>query len=285
MMRSSEAVQLFVEQAQRQQPGFDLTIDRASPIAQLCIHLDGIPLALELAAARVRSLTIDEINARLNDRFKLLTGGARTALPRQQTLRATLDWSYDLLRETEKAHESGEEARWRNRHLEYFLALAEEAEPQLTGADQQAWLDRLEMEHDNLRSALGWSSATGGDAAGGLRLAGAFWRFWYVRGYVSEGRGWLSGLLGCGTGRAGCGGAREGAQRGRRIGVAAERLRVRPGALRGEPGDPAGAGRPVGHCQLARRTCLRRLRLSRARPGPPACAVERIGCGRRSAPR
>ena len=93
----SEAVQLFVERAQRQLPDFELTAARAPAVAELCIHLDGIPLALELAAARVRSLSIEQINARLNDRFKLLTGGTRTALPRQQTLRATLDWSYDLL--------------------------------------------------------------------------------------------------------------------------------------------------------------------------------------------
>ncbi len=93
----SEAVQLFVERARRQQPDFELTPARAPAIAELCIHLDGIPLALELAAARVRSLSIEQINARLDDRFRLLTGGNRTALPRQQTLRATLDWSYDLL--------------------------------------------------------------------------------------------------------------------------------------------------------------------------------------------
>ena len=72
-------------------------------VAQLCIHLDGIPLALELAAARIRSLSVEQINARLDDRFRLLTGGSRTAMPRQQTLRATLDWSYDLLPERERA--------------------------------------------------------------------------------------------------------------------------------------------------------------------------------------
>jgi predicted ATPase/DNA-binding winged helix-turn-helix (wHTH) protein len=98
----SEAVQLFVERAQRQLPDFALTAVRAPAVAELCVHLDGIPLALELAAARVRSLSIEQINARLNDRFKLLTGGARTALPRQQTLRATLDWSFDLLEEQER---------------------------------------------------------------------------------------------------------------------------------------------------------------------------------------
>jgi predicted ATPase/DNA-binding winged helix-turn-helix (wHTH) protein len=101
-MRQSEAVQLFVERVQRQLPDFELTPDRAPAVAELCIHLDGIPLALELAAARARSLSVEQINARLGDRFRLLTGGSRTALPRQQTLRATLDWSYDLLAEGER---------------------------------------------------------------------------------------------------------------------------------------------------------------------------------------
>jgi predicted ATPase/DNA-binding winged helix-turn-helix (wHTH) protein len=99
----SEAVQLFVERAQKQHPDFTLTAARASVVAHICVRLDGIPLALELAAARVRSLSVEQIHARLDDRFKLLTGGTRTALPRQQTLRATLDWSYDLLAERERA--------------------------------------------------------------------------------------------------------------------------------------------------------------------------------------
>jgi predicted ATPase/DNA-binding winged helix-turn-helix (wHTH) protein len=102
-IRRSEAVQLFVERAQRQLPDFELTAARAGTVAQLCVHLDGIPLALELAAARVRSLSVEQINARINDRFKLLTGGSHAAQPRQHTLRATLDWSYDLLAETERA--------------------------------------------------------------------------------------------------------------------------------------------------------------------------------------
>ena len=101
-MRRSEAVQLFVERVQRQLPDFALTPDRAPAVAEVCIHLDGIPLALELAAARARSLSVEQINARLGERFRLLTGGSRTALPRQQTLRATLDWSYDLLGEDER---------------------------------------------------------------------------------------------------------------------------------------------------------------------------------------
>jgi non-specific serine/threonine protein kinase len=241
-----------------------LNEQNTAPVAEVCQRLDGIPLALELAAARVRALSVEEIAARLTDRFRLLARGDRTALPRQQTLRATLDWSYDLLRETEKAlfgrvavfsggwtleaakqvciradvdefealelvtsladknlvvaeeqHsatrcrmletvreyarerllESGEEAQWQSRHLAYFATVAEEAEPHLRGADQQAWLDRLDAEHDNLRSALVWSSRAGGNAAGGLALAGALWRFWYTRGYADEGRGWLSKLL------------------------------------------------------------------------------------------
>ena len=98
----SEAVQLFVERVRQQLPGFEPTPDRVPAIAGICVHLDGIPLALELAAARARSLSVEQINARLADRFRLLTTGARTALPRQQTLRATLDWSYDLLCEDER---------------------------------------------------------------------------------------------------------------------------------------------------------------------------------------
>ena len=101
-MRTSEAVKLFVDRVQRQIPDFEPTPARARAVAELCIHLDGIPLALELAAARARSLSIEQISTRLQDRFRLLTGGDRTALPRQQTLRATLDWSYDLLVEQER---------------------------------------------------------------------------------------------------------------------------------------------------------------------------------------
>jgi non-specific serine/threonine protein kinase len=98
----SDAVQLFVERVQQQLPDFELTVARAPAVAELCIHLDGIPLALELAAARARSLSVEQINARLGDRFRLLASGSRTTLPRQQTLRATLDWSYDLLAEQER---------------------------------------------------------------------------------------------------------------------------------------------------------------------------------------
>ena len=98
----SEAVQLFVERAQLQKPNFALTERDAPAVAEICARLDGIPLALELAAARIRSMSAAQINERLHDRFKLLTGGSRVALERQQTLRALVNWSYDLLQESEQ---------------------------------------------------------------------------------------------------------------------------------------------------------------------------------------
>jgi predicted ATPase/DNA-binding SARP family transcriptional activator len=92
-----ESVRLFVERAAAVQPGFDLTETNGKAIAQICRRLDGIPLAIELAAARIKTLSAAQIAQRLDDRFRLLTGGSRAVLPRQQTLRATIDWSYDLL--------------------------------------------------------------------------------------------------------------------------------------------------------------------------------------------
>ena len=98
----SDAGRLFVERARLRQPTFTLSDLNVKVVAQICARLDGIPLALELAAARVGVLTVETITERLNDRFHLLTGGSRTALPRQQTLRAMIDWSYDLLNVAEK---------------------------------------------------------------------------------------------------------------------------------------------------------------------------------------
>jgi non-specific serine/threonine protein kinase len=97
-----EGVRLFVDRAQATQPSFQLTDKNAAAVAHICHRLDGIPLAIELAAVRVKVLPVEQILARLQDRFALLTGGSRTALPRQQTLRATVDWSYDLLSEPER---------------------------------------------------------------------------------------------------------------------------------------------------------------------------------------
>jgi len=97
-----EAVRLFIERALLVQPDFAVTSANAPPVTQICVRLDGIPLAIELAASRVRSLNVDQIARRLDDRFRLLTGGSRTALERHQTLRATIDWSYNLLSDEER---------------------------------------------------------------------------------------------------------------------------------------------------------------------------------------
>jgi predicted ATPase len=97
-----EAVQLFTDRALLARADFQVTNQNASTLASICYRLDGIPLAIELAAARVRFLSVEEINHKLDQRFRLLTGGSRTALPRQQTLRSLIDWSYDLLHDPEK---------------------------------------------------------------------------------------------------------------------------------------------------------------------------------------
>src|SRR5215216_2897748 len=101
-LEKADSIRLFIERAATAKPGFTLTDVNAFSLAQICYRLDGIPLAIELAAARVKVLTPEQIAARLDDRFRLLTGGSRTALPRQQTLRAMIDWSYSLLSEEEK---------------------------------------------------------------------------------------------------------------------------------------------------------------------------------------
>ena len=101
--RASEAVQLFMQRGESARTGFAVTEPQVVLVEQVCRRLDGIPLALELAAARLETLSLEQLAVRLDDRFRLLTGGSRTALPRQQTLRATLDWSYDLLSEHERA--------------------------------------------------------------------------------------------------------------------------------------------------------------------------------------
>jgi predicted ATPase/class 3 adenylate cyclase len=259
------AVALFIARACQVKPDFSVTNENAPAVAEICARLDGLPLAIELAAARVKLLTPQSLLPRLESRLKLLTGGARDRPARQQTLRGAIDWSYQLLSEEEKAlfarlsvfvggwtfdaaeavcsavgdvcldpldglssladksfvrqeedARSGEPrftmletlreyaaeqlvatGEWegaRRAQAAYFLQLAEEAEPYLTGPDQVAWLARLETEHDNLRAVLSWALDSK-EIGLGLRLAGIMGRFWWVRGYLSEGRSSLDALL------------------------------------------------------------------------------------------
>jgi predicted ATPase/class 3 adenylate cyclase len=260
-----EAIQLFVERAAAVKPGFALTPQNASLIAEICWRLDGIPLAIELAAARVKVLPLDQILKRLDDRFRLLSGGSRTALPRQQTLSALIDWSYDLLTEPErillrrlsvfvagrtlemaedvcagdgldrndifdllaslveksllmveigpndetrytmlesvwdysegKLGQHQETARYRQKHLDYFMRMAEEVEPRLFGKEQKDRLDKLSAEHFNLNVALRFSVEHRETIASGLRLAAALTRYWEVRSYLSEGYDHFQALL------------------------------------------------------------------------------------------
>ena len=254
-----EAMRLFVERAEIVQPGFELTDTNARAVAQICHRLDGIPLAIELSVARVKMMPVEQVAARLDDRFRLLTGGSRTAMPRHQTLRALIDWSYDLLSEAERTlfrrlsvfaggwtleaaeavctgedldpydvldlltqlvnkslilpdAEADAQARYRqletirqygrerlleagggenvrDRHLQYYLELSEQAEPELRGPDQVAWLDRLEKEMDNIRAALEWALDV--DVQAGLRIAGALLWFWHIRTSKNEGIEWI----------------------------------------------------------------------------------------------
>ena len=262
-----ESVQLFVDRACLRKSNFAITAANAASLAKVCHRLDGIPLAIELAAARIRVLPVEQIAERLDDRFRLLTEGNRTGLPHHQTLRMTMDWSYELLSSSEASllrrlsvfagrfsleavegvcgdelvedagvldllqhlidksmvvpEDQGDAIRYRlletvrqyglerlddakeslpvkRQHMDFFLALAEEAEPNLQGAGQGSgqadWLDRLEADHDNLRAALEFALAQK-DSHRAVKLAGALWRFWEVRGYLSEGRDALKQAL------------------------------------------------------------------------------------------
>jgi predicted ATPase/DNA-binding NarL/FixJ family response regulator len=265
----SEATELFVERASAVKQDFTLDESNAMAVAQVCFRLDGIPLAIELAAARVKMLPVEQISTRLDDSLGLLKDGGRTALPRQRTLRATMDWGHELLPEDErvlfrrlsvfvggfaldgaeavgsdadpepedvferlaylvnkslvsvvhqengkaryrlletvrqyareKLDESGEARSIQRRHAEHYLALAEQAEPELKGARQEEWLRLLESEHGNLGAALGWTLEQG-EPELGLRLSGALGEFWYVRGRLSEGIRWLEAALAKGAG-------------------------------------------------------------------------------------
>jgi predicted ATPase/DNA-binding CsgD family transcriptional regulator len=263
-----EAIALFLQRAREVSPSFQLADHNAPAIAEICVRLDGLPLAIELAAARMLALPPEELLARLQSRLNVLTGGARDLPPRQRTLRATIDWSYNLLdpdqqalfrrlgvfvggaslpaieavcgssrelgtpdrdpldgvmsligksllqREAggdgeprflmletlreyagEKLDTSGERDSLRDRHCAYYVGLAEQAEQGILGRDTVLWMRRLDAAQNNLRAALAWSLARPGQAARGLRLAGALLRYWQYRGYFAEGRQWCAQLL------------------------------------------------------------------------------------------
>jgi predicted ATPase len=255
------AVDLFVRRAREAKPTFTLTRANARAVAQICARLDGLPLAIELAAARIKVLPPAALLARLERSLPLLTGGARDLPARQQTMQDAIAWSYDQLAESEKKlfwriavtsggrtleaaeaianvegdldtltgmetlvevslvnqedgpggeprfrslqiirefaqerlKESGEEPALRERHAEFFLNFAEEAAPYLTSAARWEWIERLGADYWNLIAALEWTLANRPEWC--LRLAGALGWFWFVRGYVADGRSWVERAL------------------------------------------------------------------------------------------
>jgi predicted ATPase/DNA-binding CsgD family transcriptional regulator len=260
-----ESARLLLARARNRDPSFAFIPGNAQAVAEVCSKLEGIPLAIELAAARVGTLSMEQISERLEGSLELLTRGDRTATPRQRTIRGTLDWSHELLSESErkvfrrlsmfvggwtleasevvvsgesieesrvlellsglvekslviaeltadsggvryrlldsirqyaleKLEQSGEVEDMMRAHAEYFLALAEEAEPELIGPREAEWFERLEEEIDNLRAALSWAQGHG-EAELDLRLAGALGSFWFWEGHYDEGRGWIEGAL------------------------------------------------------------------------------------------
>jgi predicted ATPase/transcriptional regulator with XRE-family HTH domain len=264
------AIELFLERAAAVEPAFDVTADAAEIVTDICSRLDGLPLAIELAAARVRHMPLASLSTELRHRLGPLVGGARDLPPRQQTMRAAMDWSYALLGAAEMrlfralaafrggfspdaaasmiqvaesvdtvdvmqplsalvdaslvmvARGPSEEGRYRmldvtrdyaversvaarefdglrRRHADFFLELAERAEPELRRAQQREWYARLLADEGNFRAAMTWALEQGeSDLA--LRLAGALWMFWRWAGLFAEGRGWLEAALAGGTG-------------------------------------------------------------------------------------
>ena len=259
------AVALFEARARAVRPDFALSPANAAAVAQLCRRLDGIPLAIELAAARIKLLGPQALLERLGSRLALLRGGARDLPARQQTLEAAIAWSYDLLSPREQRlfarvavfsgswgmeaveavcggeepgaevmdgvaalldhsllhaasgpdgeprfamlelireyalarleeEGSGASRRLRRRHAAHFLSLSERVGPELRGRGEHAALAVLDAEHANLRAALAWSLA-GGEGELALRLCGALWELWRIRGYLTEGRRWIDQAL------------------------------------------------------------------------------------------
>jgi predicted ATPase len=243
-----EAVSLFSARARQLRPGFESD----EYVTEIARRLDGLPLALELAAARVKVLNTEQILQRLGSSLDLLTAGARDAPPRQRTLRGTIEWSYQLLssqeqrlfpqlgvfsgsfnlesaeeicaadldtlqglvdksliRRTEEGRffmletikdfafeqlEQSKAEELRRRHVDHFRSFAEQAAASFGGAEQAEWMQRLELEHDNLRAALAVARDQA-DAELLLRLSSALWKFWSVHSHWQEGRGWLHAAL------------------------------------------------------------------------------------------
>jgi predicted ATPase/class 3 adenylate cyclase len=262
----NEAVSLFVERARAVRPDFALDGSTAVAVAEICARLDGLPLAIELAAARIRLLPPAAIVERLERSLGLLTGGAQDLPDRQRTLRGAVAWSHDLLdpvartlfarlsvfaggwslaaaeavadpdgslgvdvldglaaladqsligtsegvegeprfrmlhviREfgLDQLAASREMESVRDRHLAFFASLAEQAEPEIIGSETGRWLDRLELEHDNIRVALRWAIESG-QVESGMMMAGRLWRFWHQRAHLGEGLAMLRELLAC----------------------------------------------------------------------------------------
>jgi predicted ATPase len=307
-----EAVRLFTERARAVQPRFEVTEENAQALAEITARLDGLPLAIELAATRTKVLTPEQMLPRLQQRLSILTTGPRTLPERQRTPRGAIAWSHDLLdveerrlfarlsvftggwtlpaaeevcepdsldlealtgmtslvdksliRRTdpngeprfsmlETIREFGQEQlaaeddaeAVRARHAAHYLDLAVEAEGHLTGADQNAWLDRCDLEHANIRAALRYA-IDHGDAERAQTASGALWRFWQQRGHLAEGRRWFDEILGMPSGQ-GASVARSKALTGaggvawwQQDRVAAGRFYAEAVAIERELGDPA----------------------------------------------
>ncbi len=269
LLTHNAAVTLFTQRAQAIAPDFALTGTNAPVIAAICTQLDGVPLAIELAAARLKLLSPQQLLSRLAHRLDVLTSGAQDLPLRQQTLHATLQWSYELLSPGEQRlfrrlsvfvggcelsaveavcraladgatavldgvqrlldnnllferkqstgearllmletireygqaclASSGEAEATRQAHAEYYLALAEEAEPRLLSAEQLQWLERLEQEHDNLRAALSWLLEKE-QIELALRLGRGVWAFWLFHDHLREGQRWFEKALNASNG-------------------------------------------------------------------------------------
>ena len=259
------AVRLFIERAVAVRPGFTVTNENAPAVAAISARLHGMPLAIELAAARIKLLSPDQILARLEHQLDLLAAGSRDLPPRQQTLRAAIAWSYDILDDGAKrlldrlsvfatgcdletaeaicgpaseiggdiidgvtalADQSlvktdevpggevrfrlfdtireyaaehldarGETEMIRARHRDWYVAFVARAAPELSGTDQRRWLDRLELEHDDIRAVLDRAVAAP-DPPVSIGLGFSMWRFWQKHGHLSEARRRLEAMEG-----------------------------------------------------------------------------------------